>query len=126
MAISCDLISEASGFDEEPGLLAAAPFGTCTRDACIAIIQRDGREYRLLATRSATRIDWDSLVKACADVDIAVSDRWLPRACHPRWLKLDRRTLGKTGGVAIYLAGDPRVDTVSERLGAHPWAQTTE
>ena len=119
-----DLISEASGFDDEPGLLAAAPFGSCTRDACIAVIQREGREYRVLATRSATRIDWSALVKACAEVDIAVSDRWLPRACHPRWLKLDRQTLEKTGGVAVYLADQPRVETVSERLGNHPWALT--
>ena len=53
-----DLISEASGFDEEPGLLDAAPFGSCSRDSCIAVIQREGREYRLIATRSTTRIDW--------------------------------------------------------------------
>ena len=118
------LMSEASGFDEEPGLLATAPFGSCTRDACVAIIQREGREYRVLATRSATRIDWSALVKSCAEVDIAVSDRWLPRACSPRWLKLDRRTLELTGGVSVYLASTPHVETVSERLGAHPWAGT--
>ena len=60
-----DLMSEASGFDDEPGLLAAAPFGACSRDACVGRISQDGREYRLLATRSMTRIDWQSLVKAC-------------------------------------------------------------
>ena len=98
-----DLISEASGFDEEPGLLDAAPFGSCSRDSCVAVIQRDGREYRLLATRSTTRIDWQSLVQACAQADIAVSDRWLPRSCAPRWLKLDRKALEQTGGVALYL-----------------------
>ena len=41
-----DLMSEASGFDDEPGLLAAAPFGSCTKDACIGRIMRDGHEYR--------------------------------------------------------------------------------
>jgi competence protein ComEC len=93
-----DLISEASGFDEELGLLDAAQFGSCSRDSCVAVIQRDGQEYRLLATRSTTRIDWQSLVQACAQADIAVSDRWLPRSCSPRWLKLDRKMLEQTGG----------------------------
>jgi competence protein ComEC len=117
-----DLISESSGFDEEPGLLDAAPFGSCSRDSCVAVIQRDGREYRLLATRSTTRIDWQSLVQACAQADIAVSDRWLPRSCAPRWLKLDRKALEQTGGVALYLDEKPHVETVSEHLAGHPWA----
>ena len=117
-----DLISEASGFDEEPGLLDAAPFGSCSRDSCVAFIRRDGREYRLLATRSTTRIDWKSLVQACALADIAVSDRRLPRSCAPRWLKLDRQRLEQTGGVALYLNQKPRVETVSEHLAGHPWA----
>lgn len=117
-----DLVSEASGFDDEPGLLATAPFSSCSRDACVVRIQRADREYRVLATRTAASIEWQSLVSACAAVDIAVSDRWLPRSCKPRWLKLDRKALEATGGIAIYLGDKPRVDTVAERLGAHPWA----
>jgi len=118
-----DLMSEASGFDDEPGLLEESPFGSCSRDACIASIQRGGRKYLLLATRSATRIDWQSVVKACSDADIVVSDRWLPRSCSPRWLKLDRKALDKTGGIAIYLGDRPKVETVSERIAQHPWAE---
>jgi competence protein ComEC len=121
-----DLMSEASGFDDEPGLLAAAPFGACSRDACVGRISEDGREYRVLATRSITRIDWQSLVKACADADIVVSERWLPKACAPRWLKLDRKALEQTGGVAIRFGHEPSVDTVSEHLGRHPWALTAK
>ena len=50
----------------------------------------------------------------------------LPRACTPKWLKLDRKALESTGGLAIYLGGDePRVTSVAERIGAHPWAETT-
>lgn len=120
------LMSEASGFDDEPGLLAESSFGYCSRDACVAVIQRGGQEYRVLATRSATRIDWRALVEACADADIAVSDRWLPKSCSPRWLKLDRQSLGQTGGVSIFLGGKPKVETVSERLGRHPWALTAK
>ena len=120
------LMSEASGFDDEPGLLAESPFGFCSRDACVAVIQRGGQEYRVLATRSATRIDWQALVQACADADIAVSDRWLPKSCSPRWLKLDRQSLEETGGVSIFLGPKPKVETVSERLGRHPWALTSK
>ena len=115
------LISEASGFDDEPGLLAWSPFGSCSRDSCVAVIQRDDREYRLLATRTATRIDWATLVQACADADIVVSERWLPKGCTPRWLKLDRRALESTGGVAIYFDEVPRIETVASRIGEHPW-----
>lgn len=118
-----DLLGEASGFDDEPGLLSEAPFGSCTRDSCVAVLRRGDGEYRLLATRSATRIDWGSIVQACREADIVVSDRWLPRACTPRWLKLDRKTFERTGGVTIHLDGEPSVETVAERLGQHPWAK---
>jgi len=117
-----DLMSEASGFDEEPGLLEAAPGSSCSRDACFATVQQGGREYRLLATRTSTRIEWQTLVQACADADIVVSDRSLPRSCTPRWLKLDRKALEGTGGIAIYLDEKPQVETVADRLGSHPWA----
>ena len=60
---------------------------------------------------------------ACAGAEIVVSDRWLPRGCTSKWLKLDRDSLGRTGGVAIYLGDRPRVQTVAERLGKHPWAR---
>jgi competence protein ComEC len=120
-----DLIGEASGFDNEPGLLSAAPFGSCSRDACVAAVRREGGEWRLLATRSTTRIDWQPLVDACAQADIVVSERWLPRACTPRWLKLDRKELERTGGVAVYFGREPRVDTVAAHLGRHPWSALT-
>jgi len=86
-------------------------------------VERGGRSWQLLATRSSTRIDWLPLVRACAKADIVVSDRWLPRHCNPRWLKLDRK-LGQTGGLAIYLKDDPRVVIVADRVGAHPWADS--
>ena len=91
-----------------------------------ASIRRNGGEWRLLATRTSTKIEWAALVKACSEADIVVSDRWLPRGCTPRWLKLDRKTLEHTGGVSIYLRDRPRVRTVAERLGRHPWALTEE
>lgn len=115
------LMSEASGYDGDPGLLAEQGFANCGRDSCVATIDRGPRRWLLLATRSRDRIAWGELVAACRDVDIVVSERWLPKGCQPRWLKLDRRSLGESGGVAIFLGKSPRVESVAERLGRHPW-----
>ena len=117
-----DLLAEASGFDGEAEDLGSRPFSACSTDACVAVIRKDEDVWRLLATRSATRIDWTTLTAACAEADIAFSDRWLPRGCSPRWLKLDRETLSHTGGLAIYLGDEPEVRTVADQVGQHPWA----
>ena len=42
-----------------------------------------------------------------------------------RWLKLDRTALSKTGGLAIYLGDAPRIDSVADRVGEHPWAEAS-
>jgi len=118
------LFAEASGFDGDPGLLGSRPYSACSRDACLAVLRKGTAEWRLLATRSATQIDWATITRACADADIVVSDRRLPRGCVPRWLKLDRTALAASGGLAIYLGDRPRIDTVADRVGAHPWAET--
>ncbi|MFP5329513.1 MAG: ComEC/Rec2 family competence protein [Alphaproteobacteria bacterium] len=117
-----ELFAENSGFDGDPGLLESAPFASCSRDSCLATIDRGGRRWRLLSTRSSALIAWPDLVAACAQSDIAVSDRRLPRGCAPRWLRLDRETLSRTGGVALYLGPSPRIHTVADRVGLHPWA----
>ena len=117
-----EVFAESSGFDGDPELIAESRFASCSHDSCIADVGRGGRKWRLLATRSSARIEWADLVRACAAADIVVSDRWLPRACLPRWAKLDRHSLGITGGVAIYLSAPPRIDTVAARIGEHPWA----
>jgi competence protein ComEC len=120
------LVAEASGFDGDPEALAERPFSACSKDSCVALLRKGSVEWRLLATRSPTRIDWVPFTKACAEADIAVSDRRLPRGCIPRWLKLDRSALARTGGMAIYLGDKPRVDTVADRVGEHPWSETSD
>ena len=65
---------------------------------------------------------WEELTAACASVDLVISDRWLPRGCVPRWLKLDRRTLEQSGGIAIRFGDTPHIDSVAERTAGHPWA----
>lgn len=116
------IFADSAGFDDEPGALAARPFASCSRDSCIALLERRGRRWQVLATRSAQSIEWQPLVRACAEADIVVSSRWLPRGCRPKWLKLDRDVLGRTGGVAVYFGRKPRVATVAGRIGGHPWA----
>ncbi len=120
------LFAEASGYDGDPDELAAAPFSQCSRDSCVAAIRKGNAEWRLLATRSPQRIAWTDVTASCADADIAVSDRRLPRGCSPRWLKLDREALESSGGLAIYLGDKSRVVTVAERVGEHPWAETSD
>jgi competence protein ComEC len=117
------LFAEASGFDGDPDLLEGQPTSDCTHDSCVALLRKGGAEWRLLATRSSYRIDWAAITSACASADIVVADRRLPRACEPRWLKLDSAALQRTGGLAIYLGKRPRVDSVADRVGDHPWAQ---
>ena len=118
------LFAEASGFDGDPDILDGQATSDCSHDACVSLLQQGGRQWRLLATRSSTRIDWQRVTNACALSDIVISDRRLPRGCRPRWLKLDREALGHTGGLAIYLGTEPRVDSVADRVGGHPWAET--
>jgi len=113
-------MSEASAYDGDPLNLEEQHFARCSRDACIADIVEGKHAWRLLAIRSRERIDWVSLTQACADADIVVAARWLPKGCTPRWLKLDREALEHSGGVAVYLGEAPRVATVADQLGDHP------
>jgi competence protein ComEC len=117
------LLAEASGYDSDPDVLDNQPASDCSRDACVAMLRSGGREWRLLATRSAYRIDWASFTGACASADIVVADRRLPRGCRPRWLKLDSDVLRRTGGLAIYLGEHPRIDSVAARVRDHPWSE---
>jgi competence protein ComEC len=116
------IVADSAGFDDEPQPLESRSFASCSRDSCIAIVERGARRWQIMATRSAQSLEWRTLVDACAAADIVVSSRWLPRHCTPRWLKLDRDSLARTGGVAVYLGEGPRVETVAGRIGKHPWA----
>ncbi|WP_414899652.1 ComEC/Rec2 family competence protein [Sphingomonas flavalba] len=117
-----DLLAESAGLDGVPGLIDDLQGARCGPDACIAELVRGGRRWRIMATRSGYFLPFEPLVRACATVDIAISERRLPAACRPRWLKIDRTFLGKNGGVAITLATG-RVETVAALAGAHPWAR---
>ena len=114
-----DMLTETAG--EEGELAALEDIVPCSPDLCRAEIARDGRVWRILATRSPYHVSWRDMVRACAEADIVVSDRRLPRGCMPRWLKADRAFLARTGGLAISLGAQPRVATVRGLVGDHPW-----
>ncbi len=113
-------LAENGGLDGEPLLLADQPDARCSRDLCVTDIVSAGRRWRILATRSAYLVPTADLVAACRAADIVVSERGLPRTCSPRWLRLDRQTLQRTGGVAVTL-GTGRVTTVLVPGDRHPW-----
>jgi competence protein ComEC len=115
------MLSESAGSDAEMLEVENLQNASCSEDLCAVDIEKDGRTWRLLATRTAHRIDIEALKAACARADIVVSDRRLPRTCSPRWLKLDRPFLARSGGVSIVLGNSPTVATVAERVGRHPW-----
>ena len=116
-----DMLSETAGHEGDFVSLEDLPSGACSADLCAADIVRNGRRWRLLATRSPRFVGWRDMVKACAEADIVVSDRRLPAGCAPRWLKADRAFLRESGGLAISFGERPHVATVRQRIGNHPW-----
>lgn len=116
-----DMLAENGGVDAELPALADQPGVACSPDLCVMAVERGGREWRIAATRSGYQVGWDELLALCGSVDIMVSDRRMPRACAPRWLKLDREMLARTGGVAITFGAVPRVVTVRRAGDKHPW-----
>ncbi|HEX8223542.1 MAG TPA: ComEC/Rec2 family competence protein [Allosphingosinicella sp.] len=111
-----DLMSQSAGLEGEAGELEHLRIAACSADFCSA----DLRGWRLLASRSDRLVPVEALRSACAEADIVVSDRRLPAACRPRWLKADRDLLARSGGLAITLGPEPRVVTVSSG-DRHPW-----
>lgn len=109
-----NLLSEAGGTTSDALLLSEQANARCSRDLCLA---RAGK-LTVLATRSPYLVEVRELIAACRTVDIVVSDRRLPWGCKPRWLRLDRPVLTRTGGVAVSRGG---VRTVIDPAARHPW-----
>jgi competence protein ComEC len=116
------LLAENSGEEAEFSVIEALPAAACSADLCAVDLVRDGRRWRLLATRSRHFVAIPEFARACAEADIVVSDRRLPRTCVPRWLKADRAFLTRSGGLAIRLGRTASVATVAQTEGRHPWA----
>ena len=118
-----DTLAELAGAEPDYLELDRLPVAACSPDLCAANVVWGGRMWRILATRSPHFVRWDRMVEACAQADIVISERWLPRGCVPRWLKIDRAFLRRSGGLAVTFGERPRVATVAEQVGNHPWAQ---
>ncbi len=115
-----DLIGEAAGASAPPIPIEWIDDARCTADFCAVSLDRGGRRWRLLATRSPYLTPIAELRAACAAADIVVSDRRLPPACAPRWIKADRVLLARTGGLTIDLASR-RFRAVLAMPDDHPW-----
>nr|WP_272952371.1 ComEC/Rec2 family competence protein [Sphingobium yanoikuyae] len=115
-----DVLSESAGYDGALEAIAKMPQARCSTDLCAVTLPRDGRDWQLLVTRNAMLVDRPILERDCAAADIVISDRGLPWWCRPRWMKIDRRLLSRTGGLSIGLEGG-KVHTVHRPGDAHPW-----
>jgi competence protein ComEC len=118
-----DLLAELAGVEAEFVEIERAQGGACSDALCIYELASGDRRWRVLATRSRDLVRWDEMIAACASADIVVSDRTLPAACRPRWLKADRAMLRESGGLAFALRGSPAVTSVRDVVGRHPWAR---
>jgi competence protein ComEC len=115
-----DTLAERAAHDGDLDDIDTLGNARCSDDACIVEVAADGRRWRILATRSRAFLNWTEFTGACAASDIVFSDRRLPKACQPRWLRLDPDFLSGTGGLAVDFASG-RVETVKLARDDHPW-----
>jgi competence protein ComEC len=115
-----DALAETAGITAEAIDIDQWPGADCTEDACVVTVNKQGRYWTILATRTRYAIPAMELAAACRRVDIAISDRWLPYSCQPKWMKIDRNFLANSGGVAINLS-NASVETVSQSSNGSPW-----
>jgi competence protein ComEC len=119
-AFTRENLLELAGVTGEPVAMETWPGARCSGDFCVLSIERAGREWHLLMSRSGNLIEERALAAACEQADIVVSERRLPRSCRPRWLKADGRMLSETGGLAIVFDGR-KVSAVAQGQGEHGW-----
>jgi len=117
-----DVLGENAGIEGEARTLDSLPGARCGPDLCSVSVDRGGRRWRILATRSDYLVEIAEMNRACGAADIVVSERRLPRTCRPRWIKLDRDFFRQNGGVSIDLAR-ARITTVAEARRGKPWAE---
>jgi competence protein ComEC len=115
-------LAETAGVAAEPTPMDAWPGAECSPDMCIITLERTGRIWSILATRTRYLVPAMEMAAACKRVDIVISDRYLPYSCKPRWFKADRAFLNQTGGLALYL-NEPRVESVNRYRTHLPWFQ---
>lgn len=118
-------LMELAGMEGEPVTITDWPGAQCSRDFCVLALKRAGRPWHIMMARSRDRIEERALAAACERADIVIADRWLPRSCQPLWLKVDRRFLGQSGGLALFLEAE-RFTSVAMSEGQHGWWKPVE
>ena len=113
-------LAEAAGMAGTVRTLETWPGARCSSDFFANDLQRGGKPWRLLLSRGRDNVEERSLAAACDKADLVISDRWLPRSCEPAVLKVDRRMLARTGGLAIDLERGS-ITTVGSSQGEHGW-----
>ena len=116
---------ELSGSDLEPIPLVQWPHARCSAEFCTLTVKRgppkqEPRNWTILVARNRDLVAERALAAACQRADIVIAERYLPRSCRPRWLKIDRLLLQREGGTAIYLSSR-EVATVAQDQGEHGW-----
>ncbi|MED5545451.1 MAG: ComEC/Rec2 family competence protein [Pseudomonadota bacterium] len=115
-----DNFQENAGLRGEAIYLPDHPGARCNADFCSITLQMRERAATVLLSRSRDIVPERELAAACDRADIVISDRWLPRACRPRWFKADRGTLSQTGGLSVDLSRGA-VRNVAQAQGMHGW-----
>ncbi|MBO9697459.1 MAG: ComEC/Rec2 family competence protein [Sphingopyxis sp.] len=116
-----DTMAEAAGVDTPLGALAGLDHVECNRDFCRWSQGQGAARRIILASRGRDRIEGADMAAACAAADVVISDRWLPRECAGRWMTIDRNSLARTGGLALYLGETPEAVAALKAGDAHPW-----
>jgi competence protein ComEC len=116
---------ENAGTNTEPVPIEQWPGVECSPDICIFDIERGGRKWSILATRTRYQVPSMEMAAACKRVDIVISDRWLPWSCKPGWVKADRNMLEASGGLAFYFP-QSRLDAVNVGNAHKPWVKAAQ
>lgn len=114
-----DNMMEAVGTRELPGGTQPSDV-RCNLDFCLVTLQDGGEKLDLLMAMSRALVPEAQLERACRQVDVVIAARRLPASCRPKWLKVDRQMLDRTGGVSIYISSRS-FKTVSDTQGHHGW-----
>jgi competence protein ComEC len=115
-------LAAREGFNGPLLPLNTAPEAQCNDDLCRVTLVRGAHHWSILATRGYYNLPWEPFIALCGKTDIVVSDRKLPGACQPRWIKADKWMLRANGGLAIDLA-NRRVEQVKPARDEHPWVR---
>ncbi|MFN3475273.1 MAG: ComEC/Rec2 family competence protein [Blastomonas sp.] len=113
-------LSESAAFEGQPVAMEDWSEASCSAEFCSFVVKGASRPFTVLVGRNRERVPERALAAGCRRADIVIVGRWLPRSCRPRWLKIDRAMLARTGGLALYI-DDGEVRTVAADHRGHPW-----